>query len=86
MAGLGHGVAVMLKAIHSGGGRGMRPVDRIAALEAAYARCSSEALQAFGSGALYVEELFPRARHIEVQIVGDGVGGIAHLWDRECSL
>ena len=86
MTGLGRGGAVMLKAIHGGGGRGMRPVDRIEDLEAAYARCASEALQAFGSGALYVEELFPRARHIEVQIVGDGVGGIAHLWDRECSL
>ena len=86
MAGLGQGGAVMLKAIHGGGGRGMRPVDRIADLEAAYARCASEALQAFGAGALYVEELFPRARHIEVQIIGDGAGGIAHLWDRECSL
>ncbi|GGE02432.1 pyruvate carboxylase [Polymorphobacter glacialis] len=86
MTGLGAGGAVMLKAIHGGGGRGMRPVDRVEDLEAAYARCSSEALQAFGSGALYVEELFPRARHIEVQIVGDGAGGIAHVWDRECSL
>ena len=35
---------------------------------------------------LYVERLFPRARHIEVQVLGDGTGAVAHLWERECSL
>jgi acetyl/propionyl-CoA carboxylase alpha subunit/acetyl-CoA carboxylase carboxyltransferase component len=83
---LGSGGSVMLKAIAGGGGRGMRPVSRLADLEEAFTRCSSEAQQAFGSGALYVESLFPRARHIEVQIVGDGSGEVSHLWDRECSL
>jgi acetyl/propionyl-CoA carboxylase alpha subunit len=78
--------AVMLKAIAGGGGRGMRPVDQIADLAEAFARASSEAEQAFGSSALYVEELLPRARHVEVQIVGDGSGAVSHLWDRECSL
>ena len=82
---LGDGGAIMLKALAGGGGRGMREVHALADLPAAYERCRSEALQAFGNGDLYVEQLFPRARHIEVQIIGDGKE-IAHLWDRECSL
>ena len=84
LAGLGAGGAVMLKAIAGGGGRGMREVHVLAELPAAYERCRSEALQAFGNGDLYVEQLLPRARHVEVQIIGDGVE-VAHLWDRECS-
>jgi len=76
----------MLKAVAGGGGRGMRAVERLDELRAAFERCASEARQAFGSGALYVEELLPVARHIEVQVVGDGTGAVAHLWDRECSL
>ena len=83
---LGPDGAVMLKAVGGGGGRGMRPVTEIGELEEAFARATSEARQAFGSGDLYVEELLPRARHIEVQIVGDGSGAVSHLWDRECSL
>src|SRR5581483_6307153 len=53
------GTGVMLKAVGGGGGRGMRPVERLADLDDAFTRASSEALQAFGSGALYVEELLP---------------------------
>lgn len=83
---LGDGRSVMLKAVAGGGGRGMRPVDRLKDLERAFERCSSEALRAFGSGGVYIEELLPRARHVEVQIIGDGAGGVSHLWDRECSL
>jgi acetyl/propionyl-CoA carboxylase alpha subunit len=83
---LGAGGAVMLKAVAGGGGRGMRPADSLAGLDQAFARASSEAQAAFGSGDLYVEELMARARHIEVQIVGDGTGAVSHLWDRECSL
>jgi acetyl/propionyl-CoA carboxylase alpha subunit/acetyl-CoA carboxylase carboxyltransferase component len=85
LASLGPNGAVMLKAIAGGGGRGMRPVHSGNDLDEAFERCASEAQQAFGSGSLYVEELFPRARHIEVQILGDGAE-IVHLWDRECSL
>ena len=83
---LGANGAVMLKAIAGGGGRGMRPVTDIDALEEAFARATSEASQAFGAGEIYVEELLPHARHVEVQIVGDGTGAVCHLWDRECSL
>lgn len=86
LAGLGDGGAVMLKAVAGGGGRGMRPVSDPADLAQAFERATSEAQTAFGSGDLYVEELMPRARHLEVQILGDGQGGVIHLWDRECSL
>ena len=86
MASLGSGAAVMVKAIAGGGGRGMRPVTDPEQLVATMERCRSEALQAFGNGDVYVERLFPRARHIEVQIIGDGTGAVTHLWERECSL
>jgi len=78
--------AIMIKAVAGGGGRGMRPVHSIADLESAYERCRSEALQAFGNGDVYVEKLFSLARHIEVQVIGDGSGELTHLWERECSL
>ena len=86
MAGQGDGAAVMVKAIAGGGGRGMRPVHAIADLPAAFERCRAEALAAFGNGDLYVERLFHRVRHIEVQVIGDGTGAVAHLWERECSI
>ena len=82
---LGPGGAVMVKAVAGGGGRGMRPVRSAGELTEAFERCASEAQAAFGDGALYVEEFLPRARHVEVQIVGDGQV-VSHLWDRECSL
>ena len=85
LGGLGDGGAVMLKAVAGGGGRGMRPVSRTQDMAEAYQRCSSEALKAFGSGDVYVERLLAHARHIEVQIAGDGAE-VVHLWDRECSL
>ena len=86
LASLGEGGAVMLKAVAGGGGRGMRVVSHPDELEAAYERCASEAKAAFGNGDLYVERFFPRARHIEVQIAGDGAGEASHLWDRECTI
>lgn len=80
------GGPVMLKAIAGGGGRGSRAVMDAADLPEAYARCQSEAKAAFGRGDLYVEALISKARHIEVQILGDGKGGAVHFWTRECSL
>jgi acetyl/propionyl-CoA carboxylase alpha subunit/acetyl-CoA carboxylase carboxyltransferase component len=80
-----HG-AVMVKAVAGGGGRGLRPVTREADLEAAMRRCASEAQAAFGDGRVYVEQLLTRARHIEVQVIGDGTGAVAVLGDRDCSL
>ena len=63
----------------------MRFVADDADLADAYSRCQSEATAAFGRGDVYVEEFFPRARHIEIQVIGDG-SGVTHLWERECSL
>ncbi|MGH6991986.1 MAG: biotin carboxylase N-terminal domain-containing protein, partial [Caulobacteraceae bacterium] len=86
LASLGPGAAVMIKALAGGGGRGMRPVSRPEDLAGAFARCASEAKAAFGDAALYVEQILPAARHVEVQILGDGSGAAVHLYDRECSL
>ncbi|HWK35914.1 carboxyl transferase domain-containing protein [Sphingomonas sp.] len=80
------GGQLMVKALAGGGGRGMRPVGDRAALADTIARCASEAQASFGSGDIYVEQFLPDARHIEVQIVADGAGGVTHLWERECSL
>lgn len=79
-----HG-ATMIKAVAGGGGRGMRPVRAVDDVEEAFLRCESEAQTAFGNGALYVERLVERARHIEVQIVGDGTA-VIDLGERECTL
>jgi pyruvate carboxylase len=77
-----HG-AIMIKAVAGGDGRGMRPVTSMADLDQAFARCQSEAKQAFGNGDVYVERLFAKARHVEVQVIGDGSGAVSHLWERE---
>lgn len=81
----GPGAGVMVKAIGGGGGRGMRAVLDADELPEAYARCVSEARAAFGVEGVYVERLMPHARHIEVQVLGDGEQVIA-LGERECSL
>lgn len=75
----------MLKAIGGGGGRGMRAVLQANELPAAYARCRSEALAAFGVDGVYAERLMAGARHIEVQVLGDGASVVA-LGERECTL
>ena len=78
--------AMLIKALAGGGGRGMRVVSRSEELDEAYARCQSEARAAFGQTGVYVEQLLRHARHIEVQVVGDALGGVTHLWERECTL
>ncbi|MET8815510.1 carboxyl transferase domain-containing protein [Streptomyces sp. NPDC004549] len=80
-----HG-AVMIKALAGGGGRGMRAVTDPAALAGAYEEASGEALRSFGEGAVYVEKLLTRPRHIEVQILGDGTGAVVALGERDCSI
>ncbi|HPU50914.1 MAG TPA: biotin carboxylase N-terminal domain-containing protein, partial [Burkholderiaceae bacterium] len=84
--GPGGEAAVMIKAVAGGGGRGMRIVRRADEVAAAWERCRSEALASFGHAEVYVERLFESARHIEVQVIGDGSGSVTHLWERECSL
>jgi len=78
--------AMMIKALAGGGGRGSRIVADQESIAGAFERCQSEALAAFGNSELYVEELLPRARHIEVQIVGDANRQVVHLGERECSV
>ncbi len=77
---------MIIKALHGGGGRGTRVVTAIEELDPAYQRCQSEAKAAFGRANVYVEQFIPRARHVEVQILGDRYGGIVHLGERECSI
>jgi len=80
------GAPMLLKAVAGGGGRGVRVVRTSAELESAFERARSEARAAFGNGALYAERFIERARHIEVQVIGDGTGAVMHAWERECSL
>ncbi|SDI30101.1 carboxyl transferase domain-containing protein [Variovorax sp. OV700] len=79
------GAGVMIKAIGGGGGRGMRAVLHAGELPEAHARCMSEAKAAFGVEGVYVERLMRNARHIEVQVLGDGQA-VASLGERECTL
>jgi acetyl/propionyl-CoA carboxylase alpha subunit/acetyl-CoA carboxylase carboxyltransferase component len=83
---LNDGEAMIIKAVSGGGGRGMRVIRRREEIEQAYARCCSEAEAAFGDGRVYVERLLPRARHVEVQVIGDTHGTCNHLHERECSI
>lgn len=76
---------IAIKAVGGGGGRGMRVVTRAQDVAAAYERCRAEALAAFGLADVYAERLMPRARHIEVQVLGDGQQVMA-LGERECSV
>jgi len=79
------GYPVMLKASAGGGGRGIRVVEDPAALDDHFKTAQAEAAAAFGNGALYVERFIRKARHIEVQILGDGER-VVHCFERECSL
>lgn len=83
---LGPDGAMIIKAVAGGGGRGTRAVLSADEIDDAFARCQSEARAAFGREDVYVEEFIPRARHVEVQILGDHAGQVAHLGERECSV
>jgi acetyl/propionyl-CoA carboxylase alpha subunit len=80
------GVRFMVKAVGGGGGRGLAVVAAASDVDAAFERCAKEAQAYFGSPALYVERLVERARHLEVQIIGDGTGAVVDLGERECTL
>ncbi len=81
-----HRGGIMIKAVSGGGGRGMRPVTDPADLAEAYDRCRSEAERAFGNSAVYAERLLTSAKHIEIQVLGDGSGRVITLGERECSV
>lgn len=80
------GYPVMLKAVAGGGGRGMRLVETPDQLERAFLAAAAEAQAAFGNGELYLEKVIVTPHHIEVQVVGDGHGGVLTLGERDCSI
>ncbi|MEM6387691.1 MAG: pyruvate carboxylase [Pseudomonadota bacterium] len=80
------GYPMMLKASWGGGGRGMRPIYGPDELEEKVLEGRREAEAAFGNGEGYLEKMIQRARHVEVQILGDSKGNIYHLWERDCSV
>jgi len=80
------GYPLMLKASWGGGGRGMRPILKPDELESKVREGRREAEAAFGNGEGYLEKMVMRARHVEVQILGDKYGSIYHLWERDCSV
>jgi pyruvate carboxylase len=80
------GYPVMLKASWGGGGRGMRPIEREDMLIEAVRSAKREAMSAFGKDEVYLEKLVRRARHVEVQLLGDTHGVCVHLFERDCSI
>ncbi|TQM93583.1 pyruvate carboxylase [Roseinatronobacter monicus] len=80
------GYPLMLKASHGGGGRGMRAVNGPEELEAKVREGRREAEAAFGNGEGYLEKMIIRARHVEVQLLGDTHGNLYHLYERDCTV
>jgi acetyl-CoA carboxylase biotin carboxylase subunit len=80
------GYPVLLKATAGGGGKGMRLVQGPDELDAAYSTAALEAEAAFGDGSLYLEKVVSPARHVEIQVLADGQGGVLTLGERECSI
>ena len=80
------GFPLLIKAASGGGGKGMRIVREASELEENARVAAGEAFRYFGDGRIYAERYIERPRHIEVQVLGDGVGNVIHLHERECSL
>ena len=80
------GYPLMIKASFGGGGRGMRVVASAAELESKLEEAQREANAAFGRPDVFLERYIARAKHIEVQVLGDGHGNLVHLWERDCSV
>jgi pyruvate carboxylase len=80
------GFPLIMKASFGGGGRGMRVVHKPDELEGLLEEARREAGSAFGNDAVFLERYIPRAKHIEVQVIGDAHGEIVHLWERDCSV
>lgn len=80
------GYPVLLKASAGGGGRGMVIAHDAKEVEAGFAKASAEALAAFNDGTLFMERFVPEARHVEVQLMGDGKGNVIHFGERDCSV
>ena len=82
----GIGFPVMIKAAKGGGGRGMRAVRTVADFDQAFESARNEAKMAFGCADVFIEKFISRAKHIEVQLLGDEHGNLVHLYERDCSV
>ena len=80
------GYPILLKAAAGGGGKGMKIVERSRDMKTIFDEASGEAQAAFGDNRIYMEHFIPNARHVEIQILGDKLGNIVHLFERDCSL
>ena len=80
------GYPVVLKAVAGGGGKGMRLIESETEFASAWRDATSEALNAFGDGRVYLEKYIARPRHIEIQVLGDAHGNMVYLGERECSV
>ena len=80
------GYPVLVKAASGGGGRGMRVAKTDKDLDTAMKAAKQEAKAAFGDDAVYIEKYLEKPRHIEIQVIADSHGNVAHLWERDCSL
>jgi len=80
------GFPLIIKAAFGGGGRGMRIVEKPSELQARLAEAQDEAQNAFGNSAVFLERYIKRAKHIEVQILGDQHGNVVHMHERDCSV
>jgi acetyl-CoA carboxylase, biotin carboxylase subunit len=80
------GFPILIKAAAGGGGKGMRIVERAEDFEEQMQLAVSEAISAFGDGAVFIERYVTSPRHIEIQVLGDAHGNIVHLFERECSV
>ena len=80
------GYPILIKASAGGGGKGMRIVEKEADFESQMKTASSEAISAFGDGAVFIEKFVGNPRHIEIQVLGDQHGNIVYLFERECSI
>lgn len=81
-----HGLPIVIKAAHGGGGRGMRVVREMSEIESAFESAQREAIGAFGNGECFVERFLDKPRHVETQVAADQYGGVVVLGTRDCSL
>jgi len=80
------GYPVMIKASAGGGGKGLRIARSDAEARDGFVSCQNEARSAFGDDRVFIEKFIEQPRHIEVQVLGDALGNVVHLWERECSI
>lgn len=82
------GFPVLIKAVHGGGGKGMRIVTTPTeeAFQEALISAKRESIKSFGNDTVLVEKYLQRPRHVEVQVFADALGGVVSLWERDCSV